>query len=229
MNNAAGGEDMLKNADDLLEKVEQYGFLPFFKNAITGFSIEEMCPAELWFTELDGPWEWKGPAAKSGKCIYGKFFNGKAGFISKQWIPDFANYRRDGYDFDSRCDDGLVFYKDKELFDAVAKQDVILSKDLKKACNYVKDGNKGFDTVITRLQMQSYICVADFVYMQDKFGKPYGWGIAQYTTPEHFFGYDYITSEYKAAPAESKQKIIRHLQKILPNATEKQILKIINI
>lgn len=229
MNNAAGGEDMLKNADDLFEKVEQYGFLPFFKNAITGFSIEEMCPAELWFTELDGPWEWKGPAAKSGKCIYGKFFNGKAGFISKQWIPDFANYRRDGYDFDSRCDDGLVFYKDKELFDAVAKQDVILSKDLKKACNYVKDGNKGFDTVITRLQMQSYICVADFVYMQDKFGKPYGWGIAQYTTPEHFFGYDYITSEYKTAPAESKQKIIRHLQKILPNATEKQILKIINI
>lgn len=106
---------------------------------------------------------------------------------------------------------------------------MILSKDLKKIRNYVKGGNKGFDTIITRLQMQSYVCVADFVYMQDKFGKPYGWGVAEYTTPEHFFGYDYIISAYKTDPAESKQKIIEHLKKILPDATEKQILKIINI
>lgn len=229
MNDTVGGVDMLKNEDDLLIKVEQYGFLPFFKNAIPGFSIEEMCPAELWFTELDGPWEWKGPAAKSGKCIYGKFFNGKAGFISKQWIPDFANYRRDGYDFDARCDDGLVFYKDKEMFETISEHDVILSKDLKKVCNYVKDGNKGFDKVITRLQMQSYVCVADFIYMNDKFGKPYGWGIAQYTTPEHFFGYNYVTSAYKTESAESKQKIIEHLKRILPEATEQQIHKITKV
>ena len=30
----------------------------------------------------------------------------------------------------------------------------------------------------TRLQMQSYVCIADFVYMQDKYGRPYGWGVA---------------------------------------------------
>ncbi len=220
---------MLRSADDLLDKVEEYGFLPFFKNSIPDFSIEEFCPTELWFTDLNGPWEWKGPVAKSGKCIYGKFFGGKAGFISKEWIPDFANYRRDGYDFDARCDDGLVFHKDKALFETIAEHDVILSKDLKEIRNYVKGGNKGFDTIITRLQMQSYVCVADFVYMQDKTGKPYGWGIAQYTTPEHFFGYDYITSAYKTDPKESKRKIVEHLKKILPDATEKQISKIINI
>lgn len=220
---------MIQSVDELLETVEHYGFLPFFKNSIKGFSIEEMCPRELWFTDLDGPWEWKGPASKSGRCIYGKFFGGKAGYISKKWIPDFANLRRDGYDFDARCDDGLVYYKDKDLYEIISEHEIILSKELKLIGNYVKGGNKGFDTIITRLQMQSYVCVADFVYMLDKQGKPYGWGVAQYTTPEHFFGYDYITSAYKISPEESKQKILNHLQNLLPEATESQILKIIKI
>ena len=106
----------LHSADGLIAAVEQYGFLPFFRNEIHGFSIEELCPPELWFADdVDGPWEWKGPAARSGKCLYGKLFNKKAGFVSREWIPDFANFRRDGYDFDARWDDGLASYKDKVL------------------------------------------------------------------------------------------------------------------
>lgn len=42
----------------------------------------------------------------------------------------------------------------------------MLSKELKKICNYRKGGNKGFDTVITRLQMQIYVTIADFVYIK---------------------------------------------------------------
>nr|WP_243140407.1 hypothetical protein [Faecalibacterium prausnitzii] len=38
----------LHSADDLIAAVEQYGFLPFFRNEIHGFSIEELCPPELW-------------------------------------------------------------------------------------------------------------------------------------------------------------------------------------
>ena len=99
----------LHSADGLIAAVEQYGFLPFFRNEIHGFSIEELCPPELWFADdVDGPWEWKGPAARSGKCLYGKLFNKKAGFVSREWIPDFANFRRDGYDFAARWDDGLA-------------------------------------------------------------------------------------------------------------------------
>mgnify|MGYP000710124573 CR=1 FL=1 len=98
----------LHSADDLIAAVEQYGFLPFFRNEIHGFSIEELCPPELWFADdVDGPWEWKGPAARSGKCLYGKLFNKKAGFVSREWIPDFANFRRDGYDFDAIDGDTL--------------------------------------------------------------------------------------------------------------------------
>lgn len=50
----------LHSADGLIAAVEQYGFLPFFRNEIHGFSIEELCPPELWFADdVDGPWEWK--------------------------------------------------------------------------------------------------------------------------------------------------------------------------
>ena len=126
----------LHSADDLIAAVEEYGFLPFFQNEIPGFSVEELCAPELWFADdADGPWEWKGPAARSGKCLYGKIFNKRAGFVSRDWIPDFANFRRDGYDFDARWDDGLTSYKDKELYETIADEGTVLSKRLKELRN----------------------------------------------------------------------------------------------
>ena len=218
----------IKSADDVIRLVDHIGFLPFFENHIHGFSVEECCPRELWFAEgVEGPWEWKGPIARSGQCIYGKFFGNKAGFISRKWLPDFANFRRDGYDFDARYDDGLASRKDKGVFDTVAEHGALLSKELKDICNYRKGGNKGFDTVITRLQMQTYICIADFVYMKDKFGQIYGWGVAKYSTPEILFGYEYVTSAYQREPNESEEKIIEHLQRVLPDVGKEQILKLI--
>ena len=38
---------LLRSSDDLITAVEQYGFLPFFRNEIHGFSIEELCPPEF--------------------------------------------------------------------------------------------------------------------------------------------------------------------------------------
>ena len=218
----------LRSAGDIVHLVKEVGFLPFFANEIEGFSIEENCPPELWFAgDADGPWEWKGPAARSGKCIYGKFFGGKAGFISLEWLPDFANYRRDGYDFDARYEDGLASRKDKGVYDTIVKHGALLSKELKDLCDYRKGGNKGFETVITRLQMRAYVNIADFVYMRDKFGRTYGWGVAKYSTPEELFGYETVTAAYKRAPEESKQRMVEYLSKILPDAEENQILKLI--
>ncbi len=218
----------IRSAEELQALVQQLGFLPFFKHEIEGFSIEECCPKELWFAEnVDGPWEWKGPVARSGQCVYGKFFRGKAGFISIEWFPDFANYRRDGYDFDARFEDELASYKDKGIYDTVEAHGRLLSKQLKELCNYRKGGNKGFDTIITRLQMQTYITVADFVYMKDRYGQPYGWGVAEYTTPEHLFGYEAVTSAYRRDPEESRERVLAHLIRLLPEATEHQIARMI--
>ena len=84
----------IHDPEDVFNLVQEIGFLPFFENRISGFSIEEMTPASLWFTDVPGPWEWKGGIIRRG-CAYGKFFRGKAGFISREWYTDFANYRRE--------------------------------------------------------------------------------------------------------------------------------------
>lgn len=217
----------LRSPEALIGLVEEIGFLPFFVNRVPGFSVEECCPRELWFAEgVDGPWEWKGPAARSGKCVYGKLFRGKAGFVSREWLPELANFRRDGYDFDARFDDGLASIKDRDVYNAVAAHGPILSVDLRELLDYRKGGNRGFDTVITRLQMQTYVTVADFVYPLDRHGRPYGWGIAQYTTPESQLGAEAVTASYGKPPEDSRQRILGQLKKILPDVDEGEMWRL---
>ena len=220
-------EFRIQTMEDLKHAVDELGFLPFFKNEIEGFSVEEHVDPELWFTDQEGPWEWKGPVIREMGCAYGKFFEKKAAYISREWFPDFANYRRDGYDFDARFDDELASYQDKRLFDLVEGNAPVLSKKLKQIGNYKKGGNKGFDTVITRLQSQCYVITSDFVYLTDKKGRQYGWGVAEYSTPERFMGSDFTDRVYAKAPEESYERIYAHFKKLLPHARESAIKKIL--
>lgn len=218
----------INNEEELAKLVSEVGFLPFFKNTIEGFSIEECTPSKLWFSdELEGPWEWKGPVARRRDCIYGKFFSGRAGFVSLDWAPDFINFRRNGYDFDARYDDGLAPAKDKFLYDTVTEHGELLSKELKRLCHYGKGGNKGFDSIVTRLQMQSYLVIADFEYMRDKAGNAYGWGVAKYAAPEYILGAEKVKEAYAREPEESGRRIMEYLSKLLPHASEKQLAKLL--
>ena len=217
----------IRTKEALTNTVNELGFLPFFQNSIEGFSIEEHVDPKIWFGDIEGPWEWKGPVIRELGCAYGKFFEKKAAYISKEWFYDFANYRRDGYDFDARFDDELASYQDKKLFELVDANAPILSKELKKIGNYRKGGNKGFDTIITRLQTQCYVIISDFTYMTDKYGQQYGWGVAEYSTPEHFMGNDFIQNVYKRTPEESYERIYEHFKKILPDVGEDKLRKIL--
>ena len=99
---------MIHNADKLEALAQRMGLLPFFACGIPNFSIEDFTPEQFWFEEgVDGPWEWRMDVARRGVVAYGKLFNKKAGLVSREWYPDLANYRRDGYDFDARYEDGL--------------------------------------------------------------------------------------------------------------------------
>lgn len=226
------GENMkydfyIRTKDDLIRAVNDLGFVPFFRNSIEGFSIEEHIDPKLWFGDEEGPWEWKGPVIRETGCAYGKFFEKKAVYISSEWFPDFANYRRDGYDFDSRFDDELASYQDKRLFDLVDTNAPILSKNLKQLGNYRKGGNKGFDTVITRLQAECYVIISNFTYLTDKRGQEYGWGVAEYSTPERFMGSEFTQRVYQRTPEESYERIYDHLKKMLPNASEAKLKKVL--
>lgn len=224
-------EDFIINSkNDLISAVSRLGFLPFFSNSIEGFSIEEHISPECWYNSSDGAWsawEWKGPVIRETGCAYGKFFEKKACYISPEWFPNFANFRRDGYDFDARYDDGLANYRDKELYELLDQNAPVISKRLKQLGNYKKGGNKGFDTIITRLQSQCYAVISDFVYMKDRFGNPYGWGVAEYSTPERFMGEAFTQAVYNRTPEESFELILSHFKKLFPDEDENKLRKFI--
>ena len=224
------GDFIIKTKSDLIGAVNEFGFLPFFENSIEGFSIEEHIAPECWWHSDTGEWsawEWKGPVIRETGCAYGKFFEKKACYISREWFADFANYRRDGYDFDARFDDGLAPYRDKRLFDLVSSDAPIISKKLKEIGDYRKGGNKGFDTIMNRLQAQCYVIISDFVYMKNKRGEPYGWGVAEYSTPELFMGGDFTERVYARTPAESYERILDHFRELFPDENISKIKKFI--
>lgn len=212
---------------DLICAVEEFGFLPFFRNSISGFSIEEHISPRYWFSAEEGAWEWKGAVIKKTGCAYGKFFDHKAVFISKEFFPDFANYRRNGYDFDALYDEGMAKNSDKILYDLIDENKPVISKRLKKLGNYRKCGNKGFDSSILRLQELGYVIISDFVYLTDRNGNRYGWGVAEYSTPEEFMGKTFTDSVYRHEPDESYEIIFNRLKKVLSGSTEEQIKRIL--
>ncbi|MBQ7677869.1 MAG: hypothetical protein IJT32_06505 [Lachnospiraceae bacterium] len=71
---------------------------------------------------------------------------------TKRVLPVFANFRRDGYDFDSRYEDGLVSHREKLIMDLLIGRDAngdtmfpedeILSMDLKKKAGFGKGKEK---------------------------------------------------------------------------------------
>jgi hypothetical protein len=225
----------IHSKDELIQAVQTFGIVPYFSNPIPGFSLEERCdPRVLWSDTGDNSWAWKGPVIQSARCAYGKFFFKKAAYVSLDVFLDLANYRRDGYDFDARFEDGLAKYKEQYLYNIIASRHSILSKDAKAVGGYIKpkvkgpdqwEPRKGFDTSITKLQMQCYVLTSDFEYEIDRNGNFYGWGIARYATPEEFYGKYFTSRVYKRTPEESFRKILKHMKKILPDVPEEQLIR----
>lgn len=212
---------------DLEKYIEEVGFLPLFKNAVPGFSVEENTLSSSWWggnSETD-PWEWRNQLENFENITYGKFFNKKAGFISKKWFQYFVATRRDGYDFDSRYEDGLANHRQKKLFDFLQKNGSVSSKSLKLQTGFGKDGDIGFDSSITFLQMHTYIVIKDFSYKLSKNGTPYGRSLTNYCLPEQLWGESFIRGSYEISTSYAKKSIYDNVHKYFPNGIEKSYEK----
>ena len=221
----------VRTKQDLIAAVREYGILPYFATSIPGFSLEEHCSPWVLFNDTEeNTWEWKGPVIRETGCAYGKFFEKKAVYVRRDLFLDLANYRRDGYDFDARYDDGLAKFQDKQLYDLIDENAPVLSKVLRRSGGYAysgrwqkTEGKKGFDTTVTRLQEQCYVIISDFVYTTDKKGNRRGWGVAEYTTPEKFMGAAFSEQVYQRSPQESYARLLEHLARLFPRAAEKDL------
>ena len=79
----------IHNSVQLIELIDRIGFLPLLDSGIHGFSAEDIVADDCRYVLLpeggwDWPlWKWKGSVITEGHHVYGKFFAGKAGFISR--------------------------------------------------------------------------------------------------------------------------------------------------
>ena len=247
---------MIASPEDMQHLANEWGFLPFFADAVPGFSIEENIDSRWWFddgsedeedeTSEDtmGAWDWKGRCILEGDLAYGKFFHGKAGYISMQYYPDYVNYRRSRYPLSAT---------EEHVLATLHAADSLLSGELRRASGFGprhyarretnpliraaeagdirlprehhKSAGESFETAVTRLQMGGRMLIADFDYRYDKQGHRYGWGIARYATPEDFFGPERLVTE--RTPEESRRVILSRLRELLPEATEAQLMRIL--
>ena len=218
----------IKTPAGLTETVKREGFLPLFANSVAGFSVEERTFARDWWSDDPSrdPWEWRKLLADSGEVAYGKFFSGKAGFISLEWLPYFANWRRDGYDFDALWSDGKADRREKLIMDLFADGGELYSNEMKRLAG-AGGGMKNFDGALTALQHKLYLTVRDFRQRRNKKGEPFGWPIAVYSTPEERWGRELTASAYGETPEASRERVFARVRELYPNASEKQIKEIL--
>lgn len=212
--------------DDLSGLIRQLGFLPLLDSPIAGFSAEEMAAEECRYHHYpDGSWswplwDWKGPAIQNTPCVYGKFFGGKAGFVSMEWWPDLMNYRQGKHPYPAENS------MERAILDILQLNGAMITRELRSACGFTGGKMRSrFDHYITRLQMECRIVTEDFVYPKDKHGERYGFGWALLNTPENTVGRPACHCE--RTPEESFQRMLQHLHQQLPQAHEKALRKLI--
>jgi len=217
---------MIHNATELMDYIQQVGFLPLLDSGIAGYSADEAVDPDCRYVLLDDGgwdwplWDWKGPIVTESDCVYGKFFNKKAGFVSRSWWPDLYNWRRHSHPAPSP---GSI---EETILMMLREHGSMITRDLRRACGFTEPKMRSrFDGYVTRLQMACRIVTEDFVYPQDKHGKRYGWGWALLSTPEQLLGKEACHCD--RTPEESLARMLDHLRRLLPRASEQQITRLI--
>ena len=218
--------EKIHSCPELMAYIQEVGFLPLLDSGIAGFSAEAAVDADCRYVVFpDGGWDWplwkwKGPIVQEGNCVYGKFFDGKAGFVSRAWWPDFCNWRHSQHPAPA---EGSI---EEAILLTLAEHGSMITRELRAACGFTGPKMRGrFDAYVTRLQMACRIVTEDFVYPQDRHGRDYGWGWSLLTTPEGWMGHEACQCERSAE--ESHSLVQAHLRQLLPYATDKQIAKLI--
>ena len=219
-------EGHIYTAAQLMAYIHEVGFLPLLESGIAGFSADAVVDDDCGYVVFpDGGWDWplwkwKGSIITEGGCVYGKFFAGKAGFISREWWPDFCNYRR------SRSMGPQEGSIEEAILFTLREQGSMITRELRAACGFTGPKMRSrFDNYITRLQMDCRIVTEDFVYPLDKHQHEYGWGWSLLTTPEQLYGHDACRCD--RSPQASYDRLTAHLQAVLPSASPQQISKLL--
>ena len=214
----------------MLEAIKTCGIIPFFENPVTGFSIEEMTPPGSWFTDEDlGPWDWKVDVVQSGEIVYGKFLcGGKAACATPEWYAHLRNWRLSQEKYKPTTEG-------RKVLKLIEKEGSCVSRQVRELLNVKKSKS---DSVLANLMNGTRLIIGDIQRVYKGPNLEYkGWQTASYCTPESLFerpaedfGPWHIggsTLKCDCTPEESYSKLRNHIKELFPEATEKQLDKII--
>lgn len=214
----------------MMEAIKTCGIIPFFENPVTGFSIEEMTPPGSWFTDEDlGPWDWKVDVVQSGEIVYGKFLcGGKAAFATPEWYAHLRNWRLSQEKYKPTTEG-------RKVLKLIEKEGSCVSRQVRELLNVKKSKS---DSVLANLMNGTRLIIGDIQRVYKGPNLEYkGWQTASYCTPESLFerpaedfGPWHIggsTLKCDCTPEESYSKLRNHIKELFPEATEKQLDKII--
>ena len=179
----------IHSCPEMMDYIQEVGLLPLLNSGIPGYSAEDIVSEECRYVVFpDGGWDWplwkwKGQIVAEGNCVYGKFFAGKAGFVSREWWPDLYNYRRSK---SQEPEEGTI---EDAILQTLHENGSMITRELRAACGFTgKNMRSKCDGYITRLQGACRIVTEDFIYPPDKHGREYEWGWALLSIPEQLTG-----------------------------------------
>ena len=196
--------------------IREAGIIPFFKSDIPGYSIKEQTQPGFWFDDGDtlGPWDWKIDCLESGDIAYGKFLCGnKAAFATIPFYRELMNLRRATTQPDQ---DGQKIMAYLEERGSITIKEVRALLGVKKAAA---------DAAISKLQHQCRVVtgVIERVYRGPE--QTYnGWQVAYFCMPESLFD-DPLQTDHTLE--QSQEFLIDHIAGLFPEATRKQILRVL--
>ena len=210
----------ISSASEMEHAIREAGIIPFFRNDIPGYSIQELTKPGYWFDDGEdelGPWDWKIDCVLSGDIAYGKFLCGnKAAFATLPFYRELANWRRATT---QPTEDG------QRIMDYLHQHGSITIRQV-RALLGVKKG--AADAAVSRLQHQCRVVtgVIDRVYNgPDQTYK--GWQISTFCTPEALFGSDELLRTSNT-PEESLAFLKKHISSLSGNMlTPKQMQKVL--
>jgi hypothetical protein len=218
------------DSESMLEAIKAYGFIPFFENPIPGYSIEELTPPNMWFTDENlGPWDWKVDVVQSGEIVYGKFLcGGKSAFAAPEWYAHIRNWKLSQEKYKPTAEG-------QKVLRLIEKEGSCVSRQVRELLKVKKSKS---DSVLANLMNGTRLIIGDIQRVYKGPNLEYkGWQTASYCTPESIFerpGEDFgpwhiggCTLKCGCSPEESYSKLRDHIKELFPKATERQITKIL--
>lgn len=222
----------IDNYGDFLRALRMVGFSTSGGRAEGGIALSKHFTDNIrWHTGADtDPWLWRARVLEEPEPIaYAKLFEGKGGFITREWYPHFLSVRRDGMDCDDMYQAGILSSMAHRVYRAIEEGGALAYHEIKRAIGATREDESKFSGALVRLQMKMLITISGHTYKFNKQGLPYGWEVSVFTTPERFWGDSDILDEADdLGSAEAYQQILDNIRSYNPDAGDKEMSKFIS-